>query len=85
MPDDTAVHPVTFKIEAFNPVVRVDDQTFVPSIIEMVTKETLQGTLRQFILTELPKEIVTAVGNGKGCFRLFVSGIFNMMDALTVQ
>ena len=76
MPDDTAVHPVTFKIEAFNPVVRVDDQTFVPSIIEMVTKEAFQGILRQLILAELPKQMVAAVGNGKGCLRLFVSGIF---------
>ena len=85
MPDDASVHPITFKIEAFNPVVRVDDQTFVPSIIEMVTKETLQSVLRQLILAELPNQIVAAVGNGKGCLRLFVSGIFNMMNALPVQ
>ena len=75
VPDDAAVHPITFKIEAFNPVVRVDDQTFVPSIIEMVTKEAFQGILRQLILAELPKQMVAAVGNGKGCLRLFVSGM----------
>jgi len=85
MPDDASVHPITFKIEAFNQVVRVDDQTLIPSIIEMITQEALQGVLRQLILTELPNQIVTAVSNGKGCLRLFVSGIFNMMDALAVQ
>jgi len=50
MPNNATVQPVTLEVEPVNPCVRVDHQTFIPSVIEMIPKESSQGMLRQLIL-----------------------------------
>ena len=55
MSDDAAGEPVVgrLKEEAANPVIRVDNQSLVPAVVEVIPEEASQGMFRQLILAEL--------------------------------
>ena len=85
VPYNATAQPVTFKIEAINPIIRKNHQMLVLSVVEMIPKELFQSVFREFVLTEFTELVVAAFSECQLCLWLFVSGVLDVMDAPAVQ
>ena len=85
MPSNPAIQSITLEIESLHPVVRIDNQLLIFSIIEMIPKEPSHSMFFQLILTDFPYIMMTAVSKRQFCLGFSICNILHMMGFLPVQ